>query len=44
MDEQLAIQNYFEKLDKIPSMIPKPSFLKIEDNWVKFTEETISEV
>ena len=43
VDKQLAIQNYFEQLGKIPSMIPKPSFLKIEDNWVKFTEETISE-
>jgi hypothetical protein len=25
-------------------MIPKPSFLKIEDNWIKLTEETISEI
>jgi len=25
-------------------MIPKPSFLKIEDNWIKLTEETIAEM
>ena len=25
-------------------MIPKPSFLKIEDNWIKLTEETIPDI
>jgi len=25
-------------------MIPKPSFLKIEDNWIKLTEETIPDM
>lgn len=43
-EKQAAIQNYYNQLQKIPSMIPKPSFLKIEDNWIKLTEETIPDI
>ena len=29
-EKQAAIQNYYNQLQKIPSMIPKPSFLEIK--------------
>lgn len=41
-DKDKATQKYFNKLNKNPTMIPKPSLLMIDDGCVKFVNETIS--
>tara|TARA_B110000285_G_C15014553_1_gene558316 strand:- start:784 stop:1104 length:321 start_codon:yes stop_codon:yes gene_type:complete len=40
--QENAINQFFDKINKTPTMIPKPSLLMIDDNSVKFVNETIS--